>query len=224
MSPNLTFCYFSYLGLISSCLQSGMNVNVLVGRVRTISNLLCGLSCQELEDTIGRLNRINPIPLVGYHILYICKTHVIKGHIQYKHTAQSLALSPLPLSCVITFELCFKLLFLSLLFFFFYITMPLVLWNCSAPNNVLWKKRIPPHSSKQYKALFPYLFYRVMMRCLSVKLVRSCYSIIVGVWIIRHLTFLFNKETGLPICLSLFLFLILNVKYPLCECPQIWNM
>ncbi|XP_068459618.1 phosphatidylinositol 3-kinase C2 domain-containing subunit gamma [Clinocottus analis] len=43
--------------------KSGMNANVLEVRVRFICNLLCGLSCQELEDAIGRINRLNPIPL-----------------------------------------------------------------------------------------------------------------------------------------------------------------
>ncbi|XP_042352167.1 phosphatidylinositol 4-phosphate 3-kinase C2 domain-containing subunit gamma isoform X2 [Plectropomus leopardus] len=59
--------------------KSGMNINVLVGRVRTISNLLCGLSCQELEDGIGRLNRINPIPL-SHDEISECETAMIMLH------------------------------------------------------------------------------------------------------------------------------------------------
>ncbi|XP_078113391.1 phosphatidylinositol 3-kinase C2 domain-containing subunit gamma [Sander vitreus] len=59
--------------------KSEMNVNVLVGRVRTISNLLCGLSCQELEDTIGRLNRINPIPL-SHDEMSECETAMLMLH------------------------------------------------------------------------------------------------------------------------------------------------
>ncbi|XP_034390007.1 phosphatidylinositol 4-phosphate 3-kinase C2 domain-containing subunit gamma isoform X2 [Cyclopterus lumpus] len=43
--------------------KSGMKVNVLEFIVRSICNLLCGLSCQELEDAIGRLNRLHPTPL-----------------------------------------------------------------------------------------------------------------------------------------------------------------
>ncbi|XP_042268176.1 phosphatidylinositol 4-phosphate 3-kinase C2 domain-containing subunit gamma [Thunnus maccoyii] len=56
--------------------KSGMTVNVLVGHVRTISSLLCGLSCQELEDTIGRLSRINPITL-SHAEMTECETAMI---------------------------------------------------------------------------------------------------------------------------------------------------
>ncbi|XP_034060859.1 phosphatidylinositol 4-phosphate 3-kinase C2 domain-containing subunit gamma isoform X1 [Gymnodraco acuticeps] len=60
-------------------LKSGMNVNVLVDRVRTISNLLGGLTCPELEDAIGRLNRINPIPL-SHDEMSECETAMIMLH------------------------------------------------------------------------------------------------------------------------------------------------
>ncbi|XP_039987887.1 phosphatidylinositol 4-phosphate 3-kinase C2 domain-containing subunit gamma isoform X2 [Xiphias gladius] len=48
--------------------KSGMNIRVLVGRVRAISNLLCGLSCQGLEDAIAGLNKLSPIPLIHYEV------------------------------------------------------------------------------------------------------------------------------------------------------------
>nr|XP_029138079.1 phosphatidylinositol 4-phosphate 3-kinase C2 domain-containing subunit gamma [Labrus bergylta] len=59
--------------------KSGMNTNVLVGWVRTISNLVCGLSCPELEDSIGALNRINPIPL-SHDEMTECETVMIMLH------------------------------------------------------------------------------------------------------------------------------------------------
>lgn len=59
--------------------KSGMNVNVLVDQVRTISNLLCGLSLQELEDAIGKLNRVNPIPL-SHDEMSECETAMVMLH------------------------------------------------------------------------------------------------------------------------------------------------
>ncbi|XP_074534140.1 phosphatidylinositol 3-kinase C2 domain-containing subunit gamma [Halichoeres trimaculatus] len=59
--------------------KTGMNANVLVGCVRTVCNLLCGLSCPELEDAIGRLNRINPIPL-SHDEMMECETGMIMLH------------------------------------------------------------------------------------------------------------------------------------------------
>ncbi|XP_019712782.1 phosphatidylinositol 4-phosphate 3-kinase C2 domain-containing subunit gamma isoform X1 [Hippocampus comes] len=53
--------------------KSGMNVNVMVTHVRTITDLLCGLSGEELEDAIGRLNRVNPIPL-SYEEMSECES------------------------------------------------------------------------------------------------------------------------------------------------------
>lgn len=59
--------------------KSGVNVNVLVEHVRTISNLLCGVSSQELEDAIGTLNRINPTPQTGEEVS-ACETAVLMLH------------------------------------------------------------------------------------------------------------------------------------------------
>ncbi|KAJ0069215.1 hypothetical protein NL108_003124, partial [Boleophthalmus pectinirostris] len=49
--------------------QAGLNVHAIVGRVRTICNLLCGVSTQELEDAIGMINRVNPAPMVTNHTI-----------------------------------------------------------------------------------------------------------------------------------------------------------
>ncbi|CAL8359519.1 unnamed protein product [Lota lota] len=43
--------------------QSGTNVKVIIEVVRTISSLLCGVSSQQLEEAIGMLNRIKPVPM-----------------------------------------------------------------------------------------------------------------------------------------------------------------
>ncbi|KAM9854596.1 phosphatidylinositol 3-kinase C2 domain-containing subunit gamma isoform 1-T2 [Aulostomus maculatus] len=59
--------------------QSGMNANVLVDLVRAISDLLCGLSCQELEDAIGRLNRINPV-FLSHDVKFECESALIMLH------------------------------------------------------------------------------------------------------------------------------------------------
>lgn len=59
--------------------KSGMNANMLVGRVRTISNLLYGVSSQVLEDAIGMLNRINPVPL-SHEEMSECETAILMLH------------------------------------------------------------------------------------------------------------------------------------------------
>ncbi|XP_028305921.1 phosphatidylinositol 4-phosphate 3-kinase C2 domain-containing subunit gamma isoform X2 [Gouania willdenowi] len=59
--------------------KSGMNVTVLVSHVRTVSNLLCGFSCPELEDAIGHLNRINPKSL-SYNEMLDCEAAVTMLH------------------------------------------------------------------------------------------------------------------------------------------------
>ncbi|KAG7521545.1 phosphatidylinositol 4-phosphate 3-kinase C2 domain-containing subunit gamma [Solea senegalensis] len=43
--------------------KSGLDTNVLVSRVRSISNLLCGFSCEELENVISFLNRFTSVHL-----------------------------------------------------------------------------------------------------------------------------------------------------------------
>ncbi|CAL1594964.1 unnamed protein product [Knipowitschia caucasica] len=43
--------------------QASLNVPAIVGCIRTMINLLYGVSTQELEDAIGMINRINPFPM-----------------------------------------------------------------------------------------------------------------------------------------------------------------
>ncbi|KAM3870537.1 phosphatidylinositol 3-kinase C2 domain-containing subunit gamma [Diretmus argenteus] len=59
--------------------KCGMNVNVLVDDVRTISSLLCGVTSQELEEAIGQLSRIKPIPL-DQNEMWECETAVVMLH------------------------------------------------------------------------------------------------------------------------------------------------
>ncbi|XP_056244191.1 phosphatidylinositol 3-kinase C2 domain-containing subunit gamma isoform X1 [Seriola aureovittata] len=81
-------CKLSLQGVLSSLnrevtevmkSKSGMNVKVLVDHVRTVSSLLCGFSCQELEDAISRLNRLNPMPL-SHEEIFECESAIIMLH------------------------------------------------------------------------------------------------------------------------------------------------
>ncbi|XP_040894472.1 phosphatidylinositol 4-phosphate 3-kinase C2 domain-containing subunit gamma [Toxotes jaculatrix] len=59
--------------------KSGKNIKALEGHVRAISSLLCGFSCQELEDTIAWLNRLNPTPL-SHDEISDCESAMIMLH------------------------------------------------------------------------------------------------------------------------------------------------
>ncbi|KAM9376569.1 phosphatidylinositol 3-kinase C2 domain-containing subunit gamma [Pholidichthys leucotaenia] len=59
--------------------KSGVNINDLIRQVRTISNLLCGFSCPELEDAIGTLNRFNPTDL-AHDEMNGCETAMLMLH------------------------------------------------------------------------------------------------------------------------------------------------
>lgn len=54
-----------FLTCVLSYHQSCRNIPMVVSNVRTISNLLAGLTCQELEDAVSGLNRIGHVTLVG---------------------------------------------------------------------------------------------------------------------------------------------------------------
>lgn len=51
-------------GFFLHCLQCLTNMGILIKHVRTINNLLFGISCQEVEEAIGWLNRTSPLPQV----------------------------------------------------------------------------------------------------------------------------------------------------------------
>ncbi|KAF7663980.1 hypothetical protein LDENG_00192830 [Lucifuga dentata] len=59
--------------------KSGMNSKVIVEQVRTISNLLCGLSSEELEEAFGKLNRVKPIAL-SHDEMCECENAMVKLH------------------------------------------------------------------------------------------------------------------------------------------------
>ncbi|XP_057693304.1 phosphatidylinositol 3-kinase C2 domain-containing subunit gamma isoform X2 [Corythoichthys intestinalis] len=68
--------------------KSGININVLVTHVRTITDLLCGFSSGELEDAIGRVNRVNPIPL-SYEEMSECESALQVLHKSLLNVMQS---------------------------------------------------------------------------------------------------------------------------------------
>ncbi|XP_033823985.1 phosphatidylinositol 3-kinase C2 domain-containing subunit gamma isoform X1 [Periophthalmus magnuspinnatus] len=59
--------------------KAQLNVHAIVGRVRTVSSLLCGVSTQELEDAIGMINRINPVPMSAEEMSQ-CETAILMLH------------------------------------------------------------------------------------------------------------------------------------------------
>ncbi|CAG5957825.1 unnamed protein product [Menidia menidia] len=56
-----------------------MNINMIVSSVRTISNLLLGISSQDLENAVGGLNRIKPIAL-SQEEMSNCDTAIMMLH------------------------------------------------------------------------------------------------------------------------------------------------
>ncbi|KAM6936977.1 phosphatidylinositol 3-kinase C2 domain-containing subunit gamma [Xenentodon cancila] len=59
--------------------KSGEKISLVVNSARTISNLLFGLSCQELEDAIGVLNRLTP-QILSYDLMSECEAAMTMLH------------------------------------------------------------------------------------------------------------------------------------------------
>ncbi|XP_064878364.1 phosphatidylinositol 3-kinase C2 domain-containing subunit gamma [Oncorhynchus nerka] len=59
--------------------KCGSNLNLLLDEVRTIINLLCGISTRELEEAIGKLRRIKPVAL-DHLEMYECETSMMMLH------------------------------------------------------------------------------------------------------------------------------------------------
>ncbi|XP_062318498.1 phosphatidylinositol 3-kinase C2 domain-containing subunit gamma isoform X1 [Osmerus eperlanus] len=60
--------------------KSGTNISMLVDEVRTIINLLCGISAVEVEEAIGRLSRIKPMAL-SFEEMTECETASVALHL-----------------------------------------------------------------------------------------------------------------------------------------------
>ncbi|KAM9807885.1 phosphatidylinositol 3-kinase C2 domain-containing subunit gamma [Neosynchiropus ocellatus] len=67
--------------------QSGANISALVDAVRTISSLLCGLSCQDLEDAIGGVNRVNPL-ILSRDEMFECQSAMLVLHMALQRVLQ----------------------------------------------------------------------------------------------------------------------------------------